>query len=69
MERATQKDHDQEIARIHRLIAHIQARAEALQQVTRNLPEAEAEALSEKADALKGTADELLQEVEALENP
>lgn len=67
MERATPNEHDLEIARIHKLIAHIQVRADALQRATHDLPEAEAEVLNEKADALKETADELLAEVEALE--
>ncbi len=66
-ELATPTDHDREIARIHRLIEHIQVQADELQKATHDLPQEEAQALSDKADELQQTADELLDEVEALE--
>lgn len=66
-ERATPTDHDREIARIHKLIEHIQAQAEKLQKATHDLPQEEAHTLSSKADDLEQTASDLLGEIEALE--
>lgn len=63
-ERATQEDHTREVERIHKLIEHIQAQALTLQRATQRLPDEAAEALSEKAEELIHTADEMLEQLE-----
>lgn len=64
LERATREDHTREVERIHKLIEHIQTQALTLQKVAQGLPDEAAEVLSEKAEELIHTADEMLERLE-----
>lgn len=64
LERATPEDHTREVERIHKLIEHIQTQALTLQKVAQGLPDEAAEVLSEKAEELIHTADEMLERLE-----
>ncbi len=58
--RATPEEHTREVERIRILIDHIHKQAEILQLEARKLPEEAAAVVSEKAEELLHTADELL---------
>ena len=59
-ERATLEEHTREVERIRILIDHIHKQAEILQAEARKLPEDAASVVTEGAETLLHTADELL---------
>lgn len=64
LERATREDHSREVERIHKLIEHIQTQALTLQRAAQRLPDGASAVLSEKAEELIHTADEMLERLE-----